>query len=92
MCKICQKIICPPMCPNAEEEQPVCRCSECRQNIYEGEAVMVFGDKVFCENCTDAHRTTAERGKQFDEQSVVQENKRREAAWRMMFGGYEASR
>lgn len=82
MCKICQKIICPPTCPNAEEEQPVCHCSDCGQNIYEGEAVMVFGKKVYCESCADLHRGFAERGKHLDEQSVVQENKRRADAWK----------
>lgn len=82
MCKICQKIICPPTCPNAEEEPPVCRCYECGQGISDGEAVMVFGKKVYCESCADLHRGFAERGKQFDEQSVVQDNKQRAEAWK----------
>ena len=78
--------------PEYEEATPVCRCSECGDGIYEDEQVWVFGDKVFCETCTEAHNTTAERGKLLNEQTVRQENKRRAEAWKKWWDGYEASR
>ncbi len=78
--------------PEYEEAMPVCRCSECGDGIYEDEQVWVFGDMVFCEACTEAHNTTAERGKLLNEQTVRQENKRRAEAWKKRWDGYEASR
>lgn len=59
--------------PDESEDKPVCRCSECGEGIYEDEQVWVFGDKVFCEACTEAHSTYARDGRSYTDKECREE-------------------
>ena len=56
------------------DASPVCRCSECGEGIFYDDHVWVFGEKLFCEACTDRHRATAGRWPDLSEDAVIQRN------------------
>lgn len=39
--------------PPETEAKVVCRCCECKKNLYEGEDAYRIGDKFFCEDCVE---------------------------------------
>ena len=61
MCSECWQHPCHPQCPNAPEPEPVFVCDGCGQEIYEGEDVWRIQNEVYCEDCIDGFRSTAEK-------------------------------
>lgn len=53
MCSICYSTPCHPRCPNADEEKPVYRCSECGGSIFEGDKFFQNDIKEICEECME---------------------------------------
>ena len=45
--------------PERYEEEPLCNCCSCGDDIYEGERIVVIDDSVYCTQC--AVNTYAER-------------------------------
>lgn len=37
--------------PEQYEEEPVCNCCSCGDDIYEGERIVVIDDNVYCTQC-----------------------------------------
>lgn len=60
--------------PDESEDKPVCRCSECGEDIFFDERVWVFGDKVFCEACIEAHCTYARDGRIYTDKECREEH------------------
>lgn len=60
MCYICGQTPCHPQCPNAEGRRVVCHCSQCYNEIYEGEGFYIINDEEWCEECVTDCRATAE--------------------------------
>ena len=53
MCEVCRQNPCHPQCPNAPEPEPVYRCTECGDGIYEGERYAEIGGLKYCGSCLD---------------------------------------
>lgn len=45
--------------PKRYEEEPLCNCCSCGDDIFEGERIVVIDDNVYCTQC--AVNTYAER-------------------------------
>ena len=59
MCEICHRSPCLPRCPNAEE--PVAaKCCNCGRDIYEGEDAFNINGDIYCEDCINDCKFTAE--------------------------------
>lgn len=41
MCEICLSTPCRPQCPNAPEPTPVLRCCKCKEEIFEGNPILI---------------------------------------------------
>lgn len=51
MCDICFYTPCHPRCPNAPELQVVFRCSDCGDEIYQGDQYIDIEGDIICSNC-----------------------------------------
>jgi hypothetical protein len=53
MCEICHRMICPPSCPNAEDDREIVHvCSKCGYKVREGDfAYKISESIIWCENC-----------------------------------------
>lgn len=60
MCDICLQSPHHPNCPNAAEAPAVFICSECGDDIYEGEWVWHILGEQYCEKCINDIRGVAE--------------------------------
>lgn len=58
-------IICPvcgatnthhPYCPEATHLEPVCKCSECGEGMYNGEPYYQINEHIICEECINSFR------------------------------------
>ena len=61
MCEICLQAPCNPRCPNAPEPKAVFICDGCGHPIYEGDDAWHIQHEVYCEECIDSFRSTAEK-------------------------------
>lgn len=48
MCDTCGFIRCVPGCPEYDNGVKVSTCDRCREPIYEGDTVIISGDKTYC--------------------------------------------
>ena len=60
MCSECLRTPCHPRCPNAPDPEPVYICDGCGHKIYDGDDVWHIQNEVYCEECIDSFRSTAE--------------------------------
>lgn len=60
MCELCRQYRCPASCPNAEEPPVVEKCIHCGDYIREGEDYYDIDGAIWCEECIDNSRKTAE--------------------------------
>lgn len=71
MCSICMQVPCHPRCPNAPEPEPIMRCAECGEGIYEGDDYYDIGDGGgICKECME-DKSTSELMDLFGEQFSV---------------------
>ena len=54
MCQICKSWPCAPRCP-MQRPPRLGHCARCREPVYEGDAVYVFGGEVICAECLFAY-------------------------------------
>ena len=60
MCEECRQTPCDSQCPNAPEPPAVFICDGCGEEIREGDDAWHVLYEVYCENCIDSFRSTAE--------------------------------
>lgn len=51
MCDICRQTPCHPMCPNAEDPEPVLTCSVCGEGLHEGDEYYDGPEGAVCPSC-----------------------------------------
>lgn len=56
MCQICLRNPCLRGCPN-QVDRKVAVCSECGENICEGEEIICIDDSFYCESCISGMST-----------------------------------
>lgn len=60
MCEYCRQHPCPAACPNAPAPLVFAKCSECGNEILDGEDYYDIDGDFYCEDCIEERRKTAE--------------------------------
>lgn len=60
MCECCRQNPCDSRCPYAPEPEVFGVCSECNNDIYDGEDALVLDDIILCEDCVKSLIKTVE--------------------------------
>lgn len=61
MCNECRQHPCHSSCPNAPSSSVVYHCEGCDADIFDGDDCWNINGDVYCEECIDGARMTAER-------------------------------
>ena len=58
MCSLCMRTPCHPRCPNAPEPEPIMRCIECGEGIFEDDKYYDSCSGAICKECMDDKNTS----------------------------------
>ena len=60
MCEVCRQYPCHSSCPNAPDPPLFAKCYSCGAEILYGDDYYDIGGDIYCEDCIDEFRKTAE--------------------------------
>lgn len=67
MCEECRYTVCVSGCPNYSEPPVVCFCSECKEEIHEGDEYLDLGEDKYCMECVKIMTKVAEVDEYWEE-------------------------